>query len=163
MRFHSPPTFFVGYLRRRSPWACSRTLAPLAQCAPRLKGLSNDGDWPTQTPSYTSAVTVHPTEQCVQTDKTFLISPAAPIFPAACAFRTRVRGNVVVNAAVPHATNPDCLKNVRRSRNFTELAFDFVNRSFGRDASRFTSIVSVSSRTELAYTPVGHELFLYTD
>ena len=45
----------------------SRTEAPLAQCEPRLIGLSQLGSWPTQTPFATSAVTVQPTAQCVQT------------------------------------------------------------------------------------------------
>jgi len=38
----------------------------LAQCVPRLIGLSQAGSWPTQTPLSTSAVTVQPTDQCVQ-------------------------------------------------------------------------------------------------
>ena len=80
-RTHSPFSFFMGYFRRRSPWACSRTAAPLAQWAPRLNGLSQPGSWPTQTPSLTSAITVQPTEQWVQTD--FFSSTAAPA--AVCA------------------------------------------------------------------------------
>ena len=72
MRCHSPPTFFIGYLRRRSPCTSSRTDAPLAQWVPRLSGLSQAGSWPTQTPSCTSAMTVQPTEQWVQ--MFFLIS-----------------------------------------------------------------------------------------
>ena len=39
----------------------------MAQCEPRLMGLSQLGSWPIQTPFATSAVTVQPTEQCVQT------------------------------------------------------------------------------------------------
>ena len=84
MRFHSPPSFFIGYFRRRSPCACSRTAAPLAQCAPRLNGLSHPGSWPVQTPSCTSATTVQPTEQCVQTDLT--VSTAAFAAVAAVAW-----------------------------------------------------------------------------
>ena len=45
----------------------SRTEAPLAQCEPRLIGISQLGSWPIHTPFATSAVTVQPTEQCVQT------------------------------------------------------------------------------------------------
>ena len=46
---------------------CSRTEAPLAQCAPRLSGESNTGSWRIQTPFSTIASTEQPTEQCVQT------------------------------------------------------------------------------------------------
>ena len=46
---------------------CSRTLAPLAQCAPRLIGESNTGSWRTHTPSVTTASIAQPTEQWVQT------------------------------------------------------------------------------------------------
>src|SRR5688500_11225763 len=46
MRVHLPSTFFIGYLRRLSPCPCSRTEAPLAQCAPRLSGESKSGSWP---------------------------------------------------------------------------------------------------------------------
>src|SRR6202022_3067483 len=67
IRVHSPPTSFSGYLSRRSPETSSRTAAPLAQCEPRLIGLSQLGSWPIQTPFATSAVTVQPTAQCVQT------------------------------------------------------------------------------------------------
>src|SRR3954469_24673824 len=67
MRCHSPSTSFIGYLVRRSPCTNSRTEAPLAQCEPRLSGLSQAGSWPTHTPFCTSAITVQPTEQCVQT------------------------------------------------------------------------------------------------
>src|SRR6267378_4337717 len=73
---HSPLTSFIGYFRRRSPCTSSRTDAPLAQCDPRLSGLSHAGSWPTQTPFWTSAITVQPTEQCVQ--MFFLISVGAP-------------------------------------------------------------------------------------
>src|SRR5258708_35482461 len=66
MRLPLPATGLVGYLRRRSPPTSSRTDAPLEQCDPRLIGLSQLGSWPSQTPFCTSAVTVQPTEQCVQ-------------------------------------------------------------------------------------------------
>src|ERR1043166_5736307 len=67
MRDHWPLASFIGYLSRRSPETSSRTEAPLAQCEPRLMGLSQLGSWPIHTPLATSAVTVHPTEQCVHT------------------------------------------------------------------------------------------------
>src|SRR5436309_10991916 len=76
MRVHWPLTSFIGYLRRRSLCTSSRTEAPLAQCEPRLIGDSQLGSWPIHTPFDTSAVTVQPTAQCVQT--LFLISTAAP-------------------------------------------------------------------------------------
>src|SRR6185312_17054914 len=65
-RCHWPPESFIGYFRRRSPETSSRTEAPLAQCEPRLIGLSQLGSWPIQTPFDTSAVTVQPTAQWVQ-------------------------------------------------------------------------------------------------
>ena len=38
----------------------------MAQCEPRLIGESQPGSWPIHTPFATSAMTVQPTEQCVQ-------------------------------------------------------------------------------------------------
>src|SRR3981081_1545245 len=113
-RCHSPLTSFIGYLRRRSPCTGSRTEAPLAQCDPRLIGLSQAGSWPTQTPFCTSALTVQPTEQCVQ--MFFLISVGAPtIFGPACALRTDPSG-IKPSAAPAPTAKPDRCKNVRRSR-----------------------------------------------
>src|SRR4051812_26308767 len=66
IRFHSPFSSFTGYLLRRSPLVSSRTDAPLAQWVPWLIGLSQPGSWPVQTPFWTSAMTVQPTEQWVQ-------------------------------------------------------------------------------------------------
>src|SRR5690349_7863021 len=66
MRVHWPLASFIGYLSRRSPETGSRTAAPLAQCEPRLIGLSQLGSWPIHTPLATSAVTVQPTAQWVQ-------------------------------------------------------------------------------------------------
>src|SRR5712671_2201668 len=112
-RCHSPLTSFIGYLRRRSPCTSSRTEAPLAQCEPRLIGLSQAGSWPTQTPFWTSAITVQPTEQCVQ--MFFLISVGAPtIFGPACALRTDPSG-IKPNAAPAPAARPERRRKVRRS------------------------------------------------
>src|SRR5215813_14728794 len=101
IRVHWPSTSFSGYLSRRSPETSSRTAAPLAQCEPRLIGLSQLGSWPIQTPFATSAVTVQPTEQWVQM---FLrIATAAPTAgggPAA-ALRTAPRGNAPSVARLP--------------------------------------------------------------
>src|SRR5712675_1027645 len=110
---HSPLTSFIGYFRRRSPCTSSRTEAPLAQCEPRLIGLSQAGSCPTQTPFCTSAITVQPTEQCVQ--MFFLISVGAPtIFGPACALRTEPSG-INPSAAPAPAARPDRCGNVRRS------------------------------------------------
>src|SRR5215211_2616774 len=112
-RVHSPLTSFIGYFRRRSPCTSSRTEAPLAQCDPRLSGLSQAGSWPTQTPFWTSATTVQPTEQCVQ--MFFRISVGAPtISGPACALRTEPSGSRP-NAAPAPAARPDLRRNVRRS------------------------------------------------
>src|SRR5689334_13791121 len=111
---HSPLTSFIGDFSRRSPCTSSRTEAPLAQCEPRLIGLSQAGSWPTQTPFCTSAITVQPTEQCVQ--MFFLISVGAPtIFGPACALRTEPSGIRPIAAPAP-AARPDRRRNVRRSR-----------------------------------------------
>jgi hypothetical protein len=48
----------------------------LAQCVPRLIGLSQAGSCPVQTPFCTSACTVQPTEQCVQ--MFFLMTVSTP-------------------------------------------------------------------------------------
>src|SRR4051795_3282890 len=113
-RCHSPLTSFIGYFSRRSPWTSSRTDAPLAQCEPRLIGESQAGSWPTQTPFCTSAITVQPTEQCVQTF--FLISVGAPtIFGPASALRTDPSG-IRPSAAPAPAARPERRRKVRRSR-----------------------------------------------
>src|SRR5215469_15795259 len=66
---HLPSTSLSGVFRRRESWMmpCSRTDAPLAQCAPRLSGESNTGSWRIQTPFSTTASIEQPTEQWVQT------------------------------------------------------------------------------------------------
>src|SRR3954449_11117178 len=114
MRCHSPPASFMGYFSRRSLVTSSRIAAPLAQCVPRLIGLSQDGSWPTQTPFTTSAVTVQPTEQCVQ--MFFLITTSAPetAVPAAFAFFTEPSWSEATPARPP-AARPERRRNVRRS------------------------------------------------
>ena len=69
MRWYLPSTSFIGYFRRCecSVMPCSRTEAPLAQCAPRFSGESNTGSCRTHTPFFTTASTAQPTEQCVHT------------------------------------------------------------------------------------------------
>src|SRR5260370_21582216 len=92
----------------------SRTDAPFAQCEPRLIGESQLGSWPTHTPFSTSAVTVHPTAQCVQ----MLLRMVAPAesgpAAAASALRTLPTGSVLSAARAPPAT-PARRRNARRS------------------------------------------------
>src|SRR6476646_7463878 len=105
-RVHWPFTSFIGYLSRRSLCTSSRTEAPLAQCEPRLNGLSQLGSWPIHTPLETSAVTVQPTAQCVQ--MLLWIVTAAPCAGGgpASALRTLASGSVPRAARLP-ATTPD--------------------------------------------------------
>ena len=81
MRFHLPPSSFIGYFRRCESCVmpCSRIEAPLAQCAPRLIGESNTGSWRTHTPFCTTASIAQPTEQCVQTVRLTSILPSASV------------------------------------------------------------------------------------
>ena len=130
MRFHSPPSFFIGYFRRRSPWACSRTAAPLAQCAPRLNGLSQPGSCPVQTPLLTSATTVQPTEQCVQTDLMVSTAPLA----AVCAEAWVTVPPVAEIAARPPMAKPEPRKNERRSTDFSAMS-DSMPVRWGRRAT----------------------------
>src|SRR6476659_948396 len=94
MRSYLPLTSFIGYRRRYSPWPCSRSAAPLAQCAPRLIGESNTGSWRTHTPFSTTASTAQPTEQWLHTVRrtsTLPLPMAASRPSAARAFFTSVR------------------------------------------------------------------------
>src|SRR5262249_50881973 len=81
---HLPLTSFIGDLSRCEPWTtpCSRTEAPLAQCAPRLIGESNTGSWRIQTPSCTTASIEQPTEQCVHTVRWTSTLPASSLASA---------------------------------------------------------------------------------
>src|SRR5215216_1411112 len=114
-RVHSPLTSFIGYLRRRSPCTSSRTDAPLAQCEPRLSGLSQPGSCPIHTPFETSPMTVQPTEQWVQMPlRSSTCAPCAGGGPAS-ALRTLASGSAPSEAKLP-ATRPDRRRNARRSR-----------------------------------------------
>src|SRR6267378_5583167 len=112
---HWPFTSFIGYLSRRSPCTSSRTAAPLAQCEPRLIGESQLGSWPIHTPFATSAVTVQPTEQCVQM---FLrMVTCAPPGGGGPAFALRmVASGSAPSVARPPATRPDRRRKLRRSK-----------------------------------------------
>src|SRR5260370_20832781 len=115
IRVHSPPTSFSGYFSRRSPETSSRTAAPLAQCEPRLIGLSQLGSWPIQTPLATSAVTVQPTAQCLQMLlRIVTLAPALGGGPAA-AFLTPASFRVP-SPASPPATSPARRRKPRRPR-----------------------------------------------
>src|SRR5262245_8742169 len=113
MRCHLPPESFIGYLRRCESCVmpCSRTEAPLAQCAPRLIGESNTGSWRTHTPSCTTASIAQPTEQCVQTVR-FTSSLPGPL----CASALPIMLNGSCEATAPAPTPmPERLRKVRRS------------------------------------------------
>src|SRR4051794_23762254 len=113
MRRHCPPASFIGYFRRRSLCTISRIAAPLAQCVPRLIGLSQDGSCPTQTPFCTSAVTVQPTEQWVQMFLRVTVGWPATRGPAS-ARRTVPSGSAPSPARAPAVRTERCRK-VRRS------------------------------------------------
>src|SRR6185369_11814353 len=105
---------FIGDLSRCecSCIPCSRTLAPLAQCAPRLSGESNTGSCLVQTPFSTVASTAQPTEQWVQTVRFTSVATAASL--AASALPMAPYGSWLANAPAP-AARPERFKNVRRS------------------------------------------------
>src|SRR4051794_19883344 len=114
-RDHWPLASFIGYFRRRSPDTSSRTDAPLAQCEPRLIGESQLGSWPIQTPLATSAITVQPTEQCVQMFlRMVTCAPAGGGGPAS-ALRTLVSGSAP-SVARPPAARPERRRKARRPR-----------------------------------------------
>src|ERR1700741_4174329 len=114
-RDHWPLASFIGYFSRRSPETSSRTEAPLAQCEPRLIGLSQLGSWPIHTPFATSAVTVQPTEQCVHTLLRITTSLPGGGGGPASALRTEPRVSVPRAARLPPA-NPARRRNARRSK-----------------------------------------------
>src|SRR5258708_3358811 len=93
---------------------CSRTEAPLAQCAPRLSGESNTGSCRTHTPFCTTASTEQPTEQCVHTVR---FTSTVPCSPFASAVPIIQNGNCAATAPAPTPT-PEPFRNVRRSMIF---------------------------------------------
>src|SRR5690242_11841168 len=114
MRVHCPLASFIGYFRRRSLCTSSRTDAPLAQCEPRLIGESQLGSWPIQTPLETSAVTVHPTAQCVQMLLWIVTAAPAAGGGPAVAVRMLENGSAPSAARLP-AARPDRCRKARRS------------------------------------------------
>src|ERR1051325_3517471 len=111
--FHLPPSSFTGYFRRCESCVmpCSRTEAPLAQCAPRLSGESTTGSWRTQTPFCTTASMAQPTEQCVHTVR---FTSSLPSSAFASASPIRLKGNCDATAPAPTVT-PERFRNARRS------------------------------------------------
>jgi hypothetical protein len=91
---------------------CSRTEAPLAQCAPRLIGESNTGSWRIHTPFCTTASIAHPTEQCVHTVRLTSILPASSFFASASPIM--LKGSCDTTAPAP-TVRPERLRNARRS------------------------------------------------
>src|SRR2546422_173449 len=93
-RWYLPFTSFIGYLSRCecSVMPCSRTDAPLAQCAPRLRGESNTGSCRTHTPFCTTASMAQPTEQCVHTERLTSMLPLPAALIVACRCLGLVRG-----------------------------------------------------------------------
>src|SRR5690349_16480573 len=120
MRLYFPSTSFIGYLRRCecSVMPCSRTDAPLAQCAPRLIGESNTGSCRTQTPLVTTASIEQPTEQCVHTVRRTTVLPLAS---SARASPIMLSGSCDANAAAP-AVMPVPFRKERRSTVFDASA-----------------------------------------
>src|SRR5262252_3476530 len=114
MRWYLPFTSFIGDFSRCecSVMPCSRTEAPLAQCAPRLSGESNTGSWRTHTPFCTTASTAQPTEQCVHTVRFTSTLPA--LSSAASALPIILNGSCVAKAPAPAAT-PERLRKARLS------------------------------------------------
>src|SRR5712671_4231695 len=149
IRVHLPSTSLVGYLRRRSPCACSRTEAPLAQWAPRLNGLSKPGSWRVHTPFSTVAMTVQPTEQCVHTVLTDFVSPAAAgAAPSAFFTMPAPRPSAAVT---PPAARPERRRKVRRSMALPASA----GVSFERCVARSVPLVFLTNMTR---PPAGSEL-----
>src|SRR5262249_30181620 len=133
----------TGYLSRRSPCTNSRTAAPLAQCEPRLIGLSQLGSWPIHTPFCTSAVTVQPTEQWVHMFlRTSTRAPALGGGPAS-ALRTLPSGRTP-GVAKPPATRPERRRKPRRS----SAALDWPARAAAsvlRRDSRSVRLISTAA------------------
>src|SRR5215831_9431688 len=111
---HLPLTSFIGVFSRCefSCTPCSRTDAPLAQWAPRLRGESNTGSCRTQTPFSTTASTEQPTEQWVHTVR--LVSTFTALSAAASALPMTWYGSWPANAPAP-ATRPERFRNARLS------------------------------------------------
>src|SRR3989440_8897764 len=113
MRCHLPPASFIGYFRRCESCVmpCSRTEAPLAQCAPRLSGESNTGSCRTQTPFSVTASIEQPTEQCVHTVR---FTSSLPVSALASARSMMLNGSYAATVAPP-TPMPERLRNVSRS------------------------------------------------
>src|SRR5690606_3420129 len=140
MRWYLPLTSFIGVLSRWSPWPCSRTEAPLAQCEPMLSGESKTGSCRTHTPFSTTASSAQPTEQWVQTVRrtsTFFVPDSC----ACAAWAGRMERKVMVLAAAPAPRPmPERLRNERR----------FIVAESADSTPRATLSTSPAGRTVLA-------------
>src|SRR5438105_4480285 len=112
---------------------CSRTEAPLAQCAPRLSGEANTGSCRIHTPFCTTASIEQPTEQCVHTVRFTSICPLVSS-SFASALPIIEKGSCAATAPAPTLT-PERFRNVRRSmvvasipEGFREARHRFVER-----------------------------------
>src|SRR4029079_9431321 len=112
IRSYLLPTSFIGVLSRYSPWPCSRSAAPLAQCEPRLSGESKTGSWRTQTPFSTTASTAQPTEQWEHTVRRTTSDFSGVPVSAASAFFTSESCAVARPTPTP---SPERRRNARRS------------------------------------------------
>ena len=134
--WYLPLTSFIGVFSRCSPWPCSRTDAPFAQCAPRLSGESNTGSCRVHTPFSTVASTAQPTEQCVQTVRLTSALAASPSFGAS-AVPMAPYGSWLANAPAP-ATRPERFRNVRRS-----IVGELRSGETAQDADRLRELLSL--------------------
>src|SRR5829696_614875 len=143
IRCHWPLASFRGYFSRRSPCTISRIAAPLAQWVPRFSGLAQDGSWPVQTPFWTSAVTVQPTEQWVQ--MFFLMTVSTPGFGPSIAFALRTAPSwIEPTAARPPMARPERARKLRRS--IASIAIPAVMAwNFPRLASPFLRLISMAA------------------
>src|SRR6185437_7242110 len=129
----------------RSPITSSRTEAPLAQGEPRLSGESQLGSWPIQTPFDTSAGTVQPTAQCVQT--LLRMVTAAPFSAGGPAFACRtLASGKAPSVARPPAARPDRRRKLRRSR---PLSF-WLARAASVPRRAWRSVLLISTAASLS-------------
>ena len=118
----------------------------MAQWAPRLNGLSQPGSCPIQTPLLTSATTVQPTEQWVQTDFTVSTAPEMDCCALACVTDPAV----ALIAASPPMARPEPRRKARRSTEDPAIS----DRMPLRDARRATPFVFFLNMVSLLLSPV---------
>src|SRR5262245_11733964 len=108
-------------------------------------GLSQLGSWPSHTPLATSAVTVQPTAQWVQTLLRIVTCAAAEGGGPASARRTLASGSApsAPSAPRPPATRPERCKKLRRSR--PRSAWLAEAARFPREAWRSLLLISTDA------------------